>query len=136
MKYKEIKPIGIIHSPYTKLEGIPIQAYKSDKNGEIELYKKYEKGLKDIEGFSHLIILYQFHRAKPYTLQNRPFLDDKPKGIFAIRGPSRPNYIGLSIVKLIKVAGNILKVGNIDVLDGTPYWMSSLMSRSLIQGKM
>ena len=120
MKNIVIKPIGVIHSPYKKLEGMPIQAYRSDKSGKIELYKKYKKGLQDIEGFSHLIILYQFHRAKPYSLLKSPFLDDRPRGVFAMRGPSRPNYIGISIIKLIKVTGNILKVGNIDVLDGTP----------------
>ena len=120
MKKIEIKPIGIIHSPYKKLEDIPCQGYKSDKVGEVEVYEKYVEGLKDVNGFSHLIILYRFHKAKPYSLLGKPFLDDNPKGIFAIRGPSRPNYIGLSIVELLEIKCNILKVGNIDVLDGTP----------------
>lgn len=116
----EFKPIGIIHSPYKKLDGMPIQSCMSNKNGKIEVYKRYEKGLKDIDGFSHLIILYYFHKAKPYKLLSKPFLDDKPHGIFAIRYPNRPNYIGISVVKLLSVRGNILEVGNIDVLDKTP----------------
>ena len=115
-----IEPIGIIHSPYKKVEDIPCQGYRSKKKGKIEVYKKYEEGLKDVEGFSHLIILYLFHKAKRYALLAKPFLDNKPKGIFAIRGPYRPNHIGLSVVKLLEKKANILKVGNIDVLDGTP----------------
>lgn len=116
----KIKPIGIIRSPYKKVEDIPCQGYKSDKNGEIEVYKEYEKGLRDVDGFSHLIILYLFHKAKKHSLLAKPFLDDKVKGIFAIRGPRRPNHIGISVVKLFKIKRNILKIGNVDVLDGTP----------------
>lgn len=132
-----LKPIGVIHSPYKKMKDIPCQGYKSNKTGEILVYKEYAEGLKDIDGFSHIIILYYFHKAKEYLipihrdqiqrakrasylLHAKPFLDDKPKGIFAIRGPHRPNHIGLSVVKLIKRKGNVLKVGDMDVLDGTP----------------
>lgn len=116
----ELHPIGKIHSPYKNLKDIPCQGYKSKKTGKIEVYKKYEKGLKDIEGFSHLIILYLFHRSKTYSLHGVPFLEDKPKGIFAIRSPHRPNHIGISVVSLLKREGNMLTVGEIDVLDGTP----------------
>ena len=116
----ELHPIGKIRSPYKNLKDIPCQGYKSRKTGRIEVYKKYEKGLKDIDGFSHLIILYLFHKSKTYSLHAVPFLDDKPKGIFAIRGPHRPNHIGLSVVRLLKREDNILTVGEIDVLDGTP----------------
>lgn len=120
MKEKTISPIGIIHSPYKRIEEIPCQGYKSEMKGEIKVYKEYEKGLKDVDGFSHLIILYVFHKAKSYSLLGRPFLDNNLKGIFAIRGPNRPNHIGLSVVRLLKVNKNKLIVGNIDVLNGTP----------------
>ncbi len=116
----KIKPIGIIHSPYKRTGDIPCQGYKSKLTGEIEVFKQYEKGLKDVNGFSHLIILYLFHKAGPYSMHARPFLDDKLKGIFSIRSPHRPNYIGISVVKLLEVKGNILKVGNIDMLDESP----------------
>jgi len=116
----EIESIGVIYSPYRKIEAIPCQGYKSDKVGTIEIYKRFETGLQDIEGFSHLIILYLFHKAKRYFLLATPFLENKLHGIFAIRGPYRPNHIGLSVVRLLERKTNILKVGNIDVLDGTP----------------
>lgn len=115
-----LNPIGVIYSPYKRMKDIPCQGYKANKTGEILVYKEYAEGLKDIDGFSHIIILYYFHKAKGYLLRAKPFLDDKPKGIFAIRGPHRPNHIGLSVVKLIERKGNVLKVGDIDVLDGTP----------------
>ena len=115
-----LKSIGIIRSPYKRKEDIPCQGYKSNKTGTIKVYKKYAKGLNDVEGFSHLIIIYLFHKAKGYSLLAKPFLENKLHGIFAIRGPNRPNKIGISIVKLLERKGNILKIGNIDVLDGTP----------------
>ena len=125
------KPIGVIHTPYKKDEEIPYQAYKSKGTGEIEVFKKYEEGLKDIEGFSHLIIIYYFHRPikrsikKEFQLDSfgllvKPYLDDIPRGVFATRSPNRPNRIGLSVVELVKRKGNKLKVKGIDVLDGTP----------------
>ena len=121
MKEIKYKPIGIIHSPFKKPKGTPIQP-KSAKGtlGTIELYPKYKKGLQDIEGFSHIILLYHFHLVKTTSLIAKPFMDDKPHGIFAIRGPSRPNPIGISIVKLIKVKNNILYVKDVDIVDGTP----------------
>jgi tRNA-Thr(GGU) m(6)t(6)A37 methyltransferase TsaA len=116
----KIKSIGIIHSPYKKIADIPCQSYKSEKIGEIEVFKEYEKGLKDIEGFSHLIVLYYFHLARGYSLNSRPFLDKKSHGIFAIRGPNRPNHIGISTVRLLERNENKLKVKGMDVVDGTP----------------
>jgi len=115
-----IQPIGVIYSPYKNLKKIPCQAYKSDKTGRIKVFKKFAKGLKDVEGFSHLTILYYFHKSKDYKLIAKPFLDDKPKGIFAIRGPHRPNHIGVSTVRLLKVKSNELIVKGIDALNGTP----------------
>ena len=116
----QLEPIGIIHSPFKQVNEIPCQAYKSNKIGELEIFKKYEKGLKDIEGFSHLIILYHFHQREGYSLHAKPFLDGKLRGVFATRSPARPNHIGMSIVSLLERKKNVLKVGEIDVLNGTP----------------
>ena len=126
-----LKPIGIIHTPYKKDEEVPYQAYKSEDVGEIEVFKEYEEGLKDIEGFSHLIILYAFHRSiersvkKKHYLESmgllvKPYLDGVPRGLFAPRSPNRPNPIGLTIVRLLKREWNILRVKGVDMLDGTP----------------
>ncbi len=120
---RKLKPIGIIHTPYKKPRDAPYQAYRSNEVGEIEVFKKYEEGLKDIEGFSHLIILYEFHKSinldSPGLLV-KPYLDDAPRGLFATRSPNRPNPIGLTVVELLERKGNILKVRGIDMLDGTP----------------
>ncbi len=115
------KPIGVIHSPFKKPEGTPIQS-SSGKNikGTVEILPEYVKGLKDIEGFSHIILIYHFHLVKKTSLLAKPFMDDKTHGIFAIRGPSRPNHIGFSIVRLIRVKDNILYIQDLDILDGTP----------------
>jgi tRNA-Thr(GGU) m(6)t(6)A37 methyltransferase TsaA len=116
----ELKPIGIIHSPYKTKGDVPIQAYLSDKVGEVEVFKKYENGLNDIEGFSHIIIIYAFHKSKGYSLHVKPFLDDVSRGLFSTRTPNRPNPIGISVVGLVRRKGNILKIKGMDVLDGTP----------------
>ena len=123
MNTKEIKynPIGIIHSPFKETEGVPIQPHGAkDIKGSIEIRKELEKGLRDLDGFSHIILLYHFHLSKDYSLSVVPFLDNKPRGVFATRAPKRPNSIGLSVVKLIKIEKNILYIENIDVVDGTP----------------
>lgn len=98
----------------------PIQSAFSEGRGEIQVLPEYEAGLKDIDGFSHLILLYYFHRAKRYSLSVKPFLDDTPRGLFATRYPARPNPIGLSVVRLLERKGNILQIAEVDVLDGTP----------------
>jgi tRNA-Thr(GGU) m(6)t(6)A37 methyltransferase TsaA len=125
---KEIKmdkvryhPIGIIHSPYQQIEGMPIQPWGAiGVAGSVEIKHEYVNGLKDIDGFSHIILIYHFHVSKGYLLEIIPFLDDHPKGVFATRAPKRPNPIGLSIVKLIKVEDNILHIEDVDILDNTP----------------
>jgi len=115
------RPIGVIHSEHTEQENTPIQGIFNPSVGEIELYPEYEKGLKDIEKFSHLILLYHFDRSTGPKLIQEPFLDgESPKGIFAIRHFNRPNPIGFSIVDLLGVKGNRLKIGSVDILDGTP----------------
>ena len=116
-----MKPIGIIHSPYHKHEDIPIQGkFKPDAEGWLELEKDYEPGLKNLEEFSHAILLYHFHRSDKVTVTGQPFLENKPHGIFAIRSPHRPNHIGLSIVLIKNIQENVLRFTNVDMLDGTP----------------
>lgn len=119
MKF-EIKPIGIIHTPYKQPGETPIQASRSKEIGKVEVFKEYSEGLDDIEAFSHIILVYRFHRASGYSLKAKPFLDDKEKGVFAIRTPRRPNHMGLSVVELLGRNENILTVKGIDVLDSTP----------------
>ncbi len=115
------KPIGVIHSPFKEPKGTPIQpAGAEDVRGTVEVFPEYAKGLKDIDGFSHLILIYHFHLARGTTLEAKPFMDDETRGIFAIRGPSRPNPIGLSVVRLIKVEGRFLYIQDVDMVDGTP----------------
>ncbi len=112
------KPIGIIYTPFK--EKAPIQPIFSSAKGIVKIYKKYKDGLKDLDGFSHIILIYHFHLSKPYKLLAKPYLDDKPKGIFAIRSPNRPNPIGISVVKLEKIEGIELHVRNVDILNETP----------------
>ena len=115
-----MRPIGVIHSPFTEKFETPIQPSRSQAIGRVELYPQFTDGLQDIEGFSHLILLYVFHRASKYSLQVTPFLDDQLRGLFSTRYPSRPNPIGLSTVRFVSRDLNGFEVEGIDVLDGTP----------------
>jgi tRNA-Thr(GGU) m(6)t(6)A37 methyltransferase TsaA len=115
-----LKPIGLIHSPFTDKSQTPIQASRSSAVGQVEVYPEFAEGLQDVEGFSHIILLYVFHCSSGYTLQVKPFLDDQPRGLFATRYPCRPNPIGLSVVRLLVRRGNLLDIEGVDVLDGTP----------------
>jgi tRNA-Thr(GGU) m(6)t(6)A37 methyltransferase TsaA len=113
--------IGTVHSPYKETQGTPIQASAAlDVEGTIELLPQYSEGLEDIEGFSHIILLYHFHLSKQCCLKVKPYLDDKLHGVFATRAPSRPNPIGVSVVQLTKIEGNILHIKDVDIVDGTP----------------
>lgn len=116
----KIKPIGIIHSPFKSKQETPVQPFRSKAVGEIEVLKKYERGLDDMESFSHMILIYQFHKSRGFSLKVKPLLDDRLRGLFSTRAPRRPNQIGLSVVKLIRRRENILFVNGIDVIDGTP----------------
>jgi len=117
----KIKPIGIIHTPYKYSKGMPIQGtFEKDVIGQIEVFLEYRQGLKDIEGFSHLILIYYFDKTKEEKLIGKPFLEDEPHGIFSIRSPYRPNHIGFSVVKLEKIEGNIVTFSEVDILDSTP----------------
>jgi len=117
----ELKPIGIIRSPFTVPKDMPIQpAGAIGVAGTVEVHEEFRAGLKDLDGFSHIILLYHFHRSEGYRLEVVPFLDNEPHGVFATRAPKRPNPIGLSVVRLRGVNQGVLEIENIDILDGTP----------------
>jgi tRNA-Thr(GGU) m(6)t(6)A37 methyltransferase TsaA len=115
------KAIGIIKSPFKTLEGMPIQS-KAAKGirGTIEIKKKYREGLKDLDGFSHIYLIYHLHKSKGYNLTVIPFLDTISHGVFATRAPKRPNSIGLSVVKLLNISDGMIEIEDVDILDGTP----------------
>ena len=116
-----VEPIGIIHTPFKTKDACPIQPlYATETMGRVEVYEEYAAGLKDIEGFSHVYLLYQFDRAGEVQLIRPTFLDDESHGVFATRHPCRPNAIGMSIVKVIRRIENVIEIEGIDVLDGTP----------------
>ena len=117
----EFHQIGIIHSPFKSPEGTPIQpAGAMGVEGKIEVFPDYQEGLEDLAGFSHIFLIYHFHLAKKMVLKVKPFLDDQSHGIFATRAPTRPNPIGLSVVRLIKIEHGNLYIQDIDVVDKTP----------------
>jgi tRNA-Thr(GGU) m(6)t(6)A37 methyltransferase TsaA len=121
----KVKPIGMIHSPFQKPADIPkperYDPHRFESTyGEIEIYPEYQEGLNDIDGFSHLIIIFSFHRSEKIHLTAHPPLSKKPRGIFATRSPHRPNLIGMSVVKLHRRQRNILKISGIDMIEGTP----------------
>jgi tRNA-Thr(GGU) m(6)t(6)A37 methyltransferase TsaA len=121
MKKITMTPIGIVHSPYKQVKAMPIQGkFKPQVTAYVELKDKYAPGLKDLDGFSHAIIIYYFHKSHKEVVVGKPFLEDKAHGIFAIRSPHRPNHIGLSIVKIEAVEENKLRFSEVDILDNTP----------------
>lgn len=114
-------PIGKINTPFKNIEDMPIQPTGArDVVGTVTVFDAFADGLEDIEGFSHIILLYNFHRSDGHKLTVKPFLDDQAHGVFATRAPRRPNPIGISIVPLLRREANLLHVANIDVVDGTP----------------
>lgn len=117
----EFVPIGIIHSPFIKPEGMPIQPTGATGiKGTVDVFSAFQPGLRDLDGFSHIILLYHFHRSHSFKLHLVPFMDSEPRGVFATRAPKRPNSIGLSIVQLDKIEDGVLHIQNVDILDGTP----------------
>jgi tRNA-Thr(GGU) m(6)t(6)A37 methyltransferase TsaA len=116
----DVKQIGIIRTPFKSGDSLPIQSSKSIIKGEIELEQEYVEGLLSLEGFSHIILLYWFHRAKSSSMTVIPYLDKEKHGLFATRAPARPNPIGLSVVKLVKIEGNRIIFEGADMLDETP----------------
>ncbi|WP_428562119.1 MAG: tRNA (N6-threonylcarbamoyladenosine(37)-N6)-methyltransferase TrmO [Solidesulfovibrio sp. DCME] len=116
-----LTPIGVIRSPFTALAGMPIQPGGARQAlGRLELDPALAPALADLDGFSHIYLLYLFHASKGYNLTVTPYLDDTPRGLFATRAPKRPNPIGLSVVELVAVDGPVVHVRGVDVLDGTP----------------
>lgn len=121
METIQYRPIGVIHSPFDKPEGTPIQpAGARGVAGTVEVFPGYAEGLKDVEGFSHIVLVYHFHLAKKSSLAVKPYLDSHPRGVFATRSPSRPNPIGISVVRLVRIEGPVLHIQDIDIVDGTP----------------
>ena len=115
------KPIGVVHSPFKKPQNVPIQAAISKGiKGTVEVVRRYVEGLKDLEGFSHIILIVHFHKSKAYSLLVKPYLDENLRGLFSTRAPSRPNPIGISIVRLTRIEDNILYIEDLDIIDGTP----------------
>ena len=115
------RPIGIIRSPFTELVGMPVQAAgAAGVAGRIELLPDYAPGLRDIDGFSHLILLYHLHLVRGAALEVTPFLDARPRRVVATRSPKRPNALGLSVVRLVGVGADWLDIADVDVVDGTP----------------
>lgn len=121
MKEVVYRPIGIIHSPFKEPKGTPIQPSTARGiRGTVSVFPEYTEGLKDLDGFSHVILIYHFHMSKKPLLTVKPFMDACEHGLFATRAPSRPNPIGLSTVRLVKIVGNALHIEDVDILDGTP----------------
>jgi tRNA-Thr(GGU) m(6)t(6)A37 methyltransferase TsaA len=117
----EFRPIGVIHTPHTEPGDAPIQPSRGRGiRGRVELFPEYVEGLADLDGFSHVMLLYHFHRSGDYRLRVVPFLDSRERGLFATRAPWRPNGIGLSVVRLVAIEGGTLAVEDVDMLDETP----------------
>ncbi len=115
------RAIGTIHTPFSRPEGTPIQGtFAPDAEGTVEIDPPFVAGLADLEGFSHIVLLYAFHRTRGYALRVEPYLDDRERGLFATRAPRRPNPIGFSVVDLRRVEGSVLHIAGVDMLDGTP----------------
>ncbi|HEX2935224.1 MAG TPA: tRNA (N6-threonylcarbamoyladenosine(37)-N6)-methyltransferase TrmO [Bacteroidales bacterium] len=116
-----INPIGVIRTPHTDIKNKPIQPIAAEGiKGYIELLPEYAAGLKDLEGFSHITLVYRFHKIVGFELEVIPFMDTEKRGIFSCKAPKRPNAIGISTVKLIAIEANIIHIEQVDMLDGTP----------------
>jgi len=118
IKYRQI---GIIHSPFKEPRGTPIQpTAASGIDGSVEIFQEYTEGLEDLDGFSHVILVYHFHLCKESSLKIKPYMDNQARGVFSTRAPCRPNPIGISVVRLVRIEKNILHIRDIDIIDGTP----------------
>lgn len=116
-----VETIGIIHSPFKRLEGMPVQSLGSRcAEGTVAVEQRFAEGLRDLDGFSHIYLIYVFHEARRTELEVVPYMDTEVRGVFATRSPLRPAHVGISVVELLNVAGNVLTVRGLDVLDGTP----------------
>jgi tRNA-Thr(GGU) m(6)t(6)A37 methyltransferase TsaA len=135
-----LQPIGHVTSPYQETSSIPKGlGAKHEAEGVLEIMPEFELGLTDIEGFSHLFVIWAFHRSQDFELMGTPPIDDRPHGVFATRSPRRPNPIGLTVVELLRRAGRLLHVRGVDMLDGTPIldikpYLSSVPAELLRRG--
>jgi tRNA-Thr(GGU) m(6)t(6)A37 methyltransferase TsaA len=117
----EYKPIGVIRTPFNQPKGMPIQPTgATGVQGTVEVFEEYRPALKDLDGFSHIILLYHFNRSQGFKPMVVPFMDTRPRGLFATRAPRRPNPIGISVVQLNRIEKGMLHIENVDMLDGTP----------------
>lgn len=121
MEVIKYRPIGTIHSPFTDIKNMPIQPIGARGiAGVVDVAPEYIDGLKDLEGFSHIILVCHFHLSEGYSLRIKPFLDDQIRGVFSTRAPRRPNPIGISVVRLDRIEGSKLSILDVDIVDGTP----------------
>ena len=121
MNTTQLRPIGVVHTPFKEPKGTPIQPTMADgASGTVTVFKEFQEGLKDLEGFERIWLICWFHLAPKARLLVTPFLDDQQRGVFATRAPTRPNPIGISSVRLLRVDGNVLTVADVDIVDGTP----------------
>jgi len=117
----QLEPIGVIHAPFTEPKGMPIQpAGAAGVAGTVEVLEEYRDGLADLDRFSHIALIYYFHKSEGFKLRVTPFMDTVERGLFATRAPKRPNPIGLSVVELVRIEDGILHIRNVDIVDGTP----------------
>jgi tRNA-Thr(GGU) m(6)t(6)A37 methyltransferase TsaA len=136
----DMQPIGFVRSPYSETTQIPKGfGAKHDVEGVLEILPEFEEGLTDIEGFSHVFVIWVFHAAEGYALLGTPPTDNRPHGVFATRSPRRPNPIGLTVVELLRREGPRLHVRGVDMLDGTPIldikpYLSSVPDEKLKRG--
>jgi tRNA-Thr(GGU) m(6)t(6)A37 methyltransferase TsaA len=115
------RPIGVVRSPFSDLREMPIQpSSETSAPGKVEVFPEFAPALKDLDGFSHVILIYHLHRATRVDLTVTPFLGSEKRGIFATRAPTRPNPIGMSVIEIERIEGNCLYLRNIDILDQTP----------------
>jgi len=114
-------PIGVVRTPFDEPKGTPIQpAAAKGIKGTVEIFPQYTDGIEDVEGFSHMILIYHFHLSGGYSLKVKPYMDDQYYGVFATRAPRRPNSIGISVVRLTNIEKNILHIQDVDIVNGTP----------------
>jgi tRNA-Thr(GGU) m(6)t(6)A37 methyltransferase TsaA len=134
------RPIGFVNSPYKNSSEIPKGfGVKHEAEGVLKMLPEFEPGLNDIEGFSHLFVIWEFHQSNGFDLLGTPPIDNRPHGVFATRSPRRPNPIGLTVVELLRREGSELQVRGVDMLDGTPIldikpYMSSIPGEKLRLG--
>lgn len=134
----ELRPIGVIHSPYKNADKAPHQSRTNDRISRIKVFKEFEQGLQDIEGFSRIIVIYWFHKSQGFHLLVKTPWDDIPHGLFTTRSPHRPCPLGLTVVELVAREKNVLRVKGLDAIDGTPLldikpYIPSVDERSVVK---